>query len=400
MVNKKLISKFLLAGLIISNVSFAQVVTVEGIGVDKDSAVRDAMRNAVEQVVGTFVDSRTLVEKSVVAMDEIFTKSDGFVRNIKIISESVSNNSYQIKANVDVDNNPNSALMNKLSMVMLLNDPRIATVVLCRDGEEEPSKAWRQISESTINGQLISMGFSHVVDSNKVSSEESGIQIPNEHTDYVVLCDLHFQTNDIVLPNFDVFGRVNQGSQLRNNELSNSNEGEQGNLEEQSEVGNASGRTENKPAMNDTGLKRATVVVMSKIIKTDNQDVITQFTITETKLGNTNAYAERLAIEAASKQAAGKIAEAFAKKAANVNISGQIVARVDSYDNALELQKTLESLAGVNKVYMRGYEGGKAKLDIDSSQKLNTIYRMLKDRNTLSIFMENMTENCLEISVN
>lgn len=53
--------------LLIGNTALAQVTTVDGVGMDKDSAVRDAMRNAVENVIGTFIDSRTLVDKSVVA---------------------------------------------------------------------------------------------------------------------------------------------------------------------------------------------------------------------------------------------------------------------------------------------------------------------------------------------
>ena len=63
----KKILGFSVGFLMMSNIALAQEVTVDGVGIDKDSAVRDAMRNAVENVVGTFIDSRTLVDKSVVA---------------------------------------------------------------------------------------------------------------------------------------------------------------------------------------------------------------------------------------------------------------------------------------------------------------------------------------------
>ena len=69
---KQKILLLLAALLLFSNVTFAQNVTVDGVGTDKETALRDAMRNAVETVVGTMIDSRTLIDKNVVALDEIW----------------------------------------------------------------------------------------------------------------------------------------------------------------------------------------------------------------------------------------------------------------------------------------------------------------------------------------
>ena len=81
-----MMKKFLM-GVILSlslsgNVS-AQEVTVTGIGADKDSAIRDATRLAIEQVVGTFIDSRTLMENLRIQMDEVYKKSQGYVKRIQ-----------------------------------------------------------------------------------------------------------------------------------------------------------------------------------------------------------------------------------------------------------------------------------------------------------------------------
>ena len=75
---KKSILLFLLM-IILSSTAWAKEVTVDGAGADRESALRDARRIAVEQVVGTFVDSRTLIENYAVALDNIYTKSSGFV---------------------------------------------------------------------------------------------------------------------------------------------------------------------------------------------------------------------------------------------------------------------------------------------------------------------------------
>ncbi len=97
----------------------AQQVTVDGVGTDKEGAVRDAMRNAVETVVGTMIDSRTLIDKNVVALDEIYSKSQGFVKDIKILQESQSGGMYRVRASVDVNTSPDTQLMNRLQMMMI-----------------------------------------------------------------------------------------------------------------------------------------------------------------------------------------------------------------------------------------------------------------------------------------
>ena len=168
--------------LLFSNVAVAQEVTVIGVGMDKDSAIRDAMRNAVENVVGTYIDSRTLVEDSMVELDDVYSKAQGFVKNVNILGETEFGGEYRIKARIDVDTNPNAQLMNKLNMIMLLNDPRIAVVVVGKSTDTntgETRLGTDDVTESAINEKLLEMGFNNIVDPQvvaklKVSSIISG----------------------------------------------------------------------------------------------------------------------------------------------------------------------------------------------------------------------------------
>ena len=104
---KNKLKKFFLAGLFIFfgifNFAEAREVTVEGVGTDRESALRDARRLAVEQVVGTFVDSRTLTNNFMVELDKIYTKSSGFVGKIDVLSEGFSNGVYKVRAVINVD---------------------------------------------------------------------------------------------------------------------------------------------------------------------------------------------------------------------------------------------------------------------------------------------------------
>ena len=62
-------------------------VVATGIGQDSDRALRNALRAAIEQAVGTLVDSQTIAENDEVINDQILSYSGGFVESHKVIGE-------------------------------------------------------------------------------------------------------------------------------------------------------------------------------------------------------------------------------------------------------------------------------------------------------------------------
>lgn len=65
-------------------------VVATGIGKDSDGALRNALRSAIEQAVGTLVDSETLAKNDEVVSDQILSYSSGFVESHKVIGEPKS----------------------------------------------------------------------------------------------------------------------------------------------------------------------------------------------------------------------------------------------------------------------------------------------------------------------
>lgn len=364
MVVKKLVSKFLLMGLLVNNVSFAQVVTVEGVGVDKDSAVRDAMRNSVEQVVGVHINSVTLVDKAVVEMDQVYTNAQGYVKNYKVLFEDKIDSQYRVKLTLDVNDAPNSALMNKLNMISMLNDPRIAVVLNCNQGNPNERKRFENICSAKVNSELLDIGFSHIVDRNLVTGSNGEIIRDKKYSDYLVIGTLDVRTNAIQIPNFYSYGN----------------------------------NTANNPHAGGTGLNKAVVNMAAKIIKTDTQELVTEFTLTETKMADTSLNAIEGALDVLGQKTSDMVAVAFSKKAAKVVEGKALIVRTDSYDVLIQLQNDLGTVHGVDKVHIRSYEAGKGNLEITSSQGLSTIYRILKEKTKLKLFMENTSENRMEIS--
>lgn len=160
---KKLLLAALLLAAFIQGAD-ARAVTVEGTGTDRAGAMRAAQRNAVEQAAGTLVDSKTIVQDARVALDEIYTRSQGFVTRVDVLSEGVQpDGAYKIVANIDVDTSPDAELVSQLQTVMNLNDPRIAVVVLRSSGDHDTT------AEVSMNERLIDRGFRHVIDKDTVA---------------------------------------------------------------------------------------------------------------------------------------------------------------------------------------------------------------------------------------
>ena len=213
---KKFFATFMLLLAINFSVA-AQEVTVEGVGITRDEAVANAERVAVEQIVGTFIDSQTLVENAMVKLDEIYTHAQGYVSNVKILSEGQSNGLYRITAKINVASEPDSSLIGQLETVMRLNDPRIAVIMLKDDAA---TGTHDELAETALNDKLLTVGFSHVVDADIVANLENArlleriyngerglVEIGSSHgADYLVLGKTHTNSQNVRLPDYKTGG--------------------------------------------------------------------------------------------------------------------------------------------------------------------------------------------------
>ena len=200
---KRLIERGLLtvsALCLLSASAAAQSVVVDGVGADERAALIDASRAAVEQVAGTFIDSRTLVENAAVKLDQIYTKAQGFVTGTEILAKEQQGGFVHLRARIDVDTSPDAQLMNNLSMIMMLNDPRIAVAVREAGGSHD------RAAESALDSKLLELGFSHVVASERTAGLDlSGLGSASSRTaagqslgaDYLVLGSVESQATDI-----------------------------------------------------------------------------------------------------------------------------------------------------------------------------------------------------------
>jgi hypothetical protein len=135
----------------------------------RDKAVEDALRRAVEQAVGTMIESETAVENYQLLSDRIYSQSSGYVKNYKILSENKEGNLLRVKIEAEVSS---GAIGNDLSGIGILQRrlkyPRVM-VMIVENNVLNSASLWNVYTvsnsqaESTISERLKSRGF-NVVD--------------------------------------------------------------------------------------------------------------------------------------------------------------------------------------------------------------------------------------------
>jgi hypothetical protein len=165
MKNKKIITTFFVLGLVLLFVStgYSKMVTVVGQGMDRKTAISDAQRAAVEQGIGTLIDSKTKVANFEVLQDRIYSRASGYVTNYTILSEGKTPDGsiYTVTMQADVQT---ASIKNDLRAIGILmaqvGNPRFMAIYLpeTRSSMHRNSRVVRA-AEQAINGVFARKGF-------------------------------------------------------------------------------------------------------------------------------------------------------------------------------------------------------------------------------------------------
>ncbi len=126
---------FVLLLLLCSGYTLGQSTTILGMGMalNKDAAIEQAKRDAVEQGLGAVIASETIVKNSAVFSDNIYSKAQGFVKSFEVVSENQdSDGLWSVEIQAEVTAILDEILQNEVAMQTLLNSmnrPRIMFLV-------------------------------------------------------------------------------------------------------------------------------------------------------------------------------------------------------------------------------------------------------------------------------
>ncbi len=141
--------------------------------IGKDRAIKDALVKAVEQAVGTLISAETRVQNYQVLNDEIYTKTEGFVKNYKIVGENKAKNVYEVTIQASVATGSIKGKLDALGLLLKqVGKPRIMILVAEQNigkqnynywwGQHRAEQADLNVTENTIMDTFREKGFEFV----------------------------------------------------------------------------------------------------------------------------------------------------------------------------------------------------------------------------------------------
>ena len=125
----------------------------------REKALDEAKRAAIEQAVGTRIESRTVVENFQVSRDQVFSHATGYLKKLEIVSEEKTElGTYEVEISAEVEI---AALVNDLDRFKKIlgwqKNPRISILI-----DPDLDKAFIPVARkaaSRLGGKLKSEGF-------------------------------------------------------------------------------------------------------------------------------------------------------------------------------------------------------------------------------------------------
>jgi hypothetical protein len=139
-------------------------IIANDVGKARDDALRDAQRNAVEQAVGTFISSESMVENYVLLSDKIYSHSQGFVERYDLLSErKVDQYTYEITISATVKAGEIKSSLQAIGLLIeQKGKPRTMVII----AEENLGERWwgyithdLNTAETTVMEIMSDMGF-------------------------------------------------------------------------------------------------------------------------------------------------------------------------------------------------------------------------------------------------
>lgn len=350
---------FLLAGLMAMNLQIgavaaeSQTVVTTGeaslsLGARaREEAIAQAARLAVEQAVGVYVVSETLVENMALVNDRILTQSSGFVSGYKVLSESKSDGILSVKIEAIVGVEP---LVDQLAKLGLLRDWTVA-VVLVSNGQ---ARASNEAAKTVLNQLIIDKGF-------KVADERALVSLNNP----AIMKQIQAGNYLAALP------------VLRDNGV------------DVLVVGTTLTRPTADGVIESYGGIKTVMTqgrIDARVIRVDTGEMLASKSFQAVAGGSGQEMAEAKAIAQAAKNAGDFFTIEIAKLPAATSQRLQLNVRGLSFNRERTFRAALQQIAGIKKVQRKIYRNKAAQYEIEFAGKAEQLADALADAKSLSPF--------------
>lgn len=371
--------------LIFCSVSFGEEkeVVSEGVGdmetsmaIARDSAIEDALRRAVEQVIGSFITSESMVSNYTLLYDRVYSKSSGYVKSYKIISEEKKDGLYVVKmsAKVSLDN-----ISDDLQAIGLLisrkHNPRVMVIMgESVVGGELQVNDEQSVTETAFIEQFLDKGFK-VVDAEMAKKTTKRNQLLHAlEGDEMLAAKIGLQYEAEVV----ILGKA----------IATSKHGNQ-----QSEY------------LKGTNFKSVHANMYAKAIRADNAEIIASGSMSGVKAHIDETTGSYKAFQKVGKRLADNIIDRILKKwgdDTNLNTVELTLSGLTSFSELIKIKEDIkQKLRGVKDIHQRAFTNGVAVLEIKAKGDAQAVAEglVVQKMNNKDINVREITQNKIQAFV-
>ncbi|MDZ7288343.1 MAG: hypothetical protein ONB44_00215 [candidate division KSB1 bacterium] len=356
-------------------------ITVIGVGTilandvaaARDQAIDDAMRKAVQQALGTYIKSETLVENFQLVDDRILAWSAGYVKKYDILSEGKKVDTYEVQMRATVNLSDLRTDDEALAALLEKENPRVMVMIAEQNIGETNRLNYFEVdmtaAETAIIDVFRSKGF-EVVDAAQAKENQQRDLILNaiEGNAKSAAAIAAAQQAELIITG-KAFAKVATGFNLG-------------------------------------GMKSCQGNITTRIISADDAKIIATASENAAYPHIDEVTGGTMAIQKAAQKCAQTLVTKVTAEAQKRFYNPTTVnLRVQGYRNYAELQKFSELLKyymrGVKSVFQRSAAGGYANLDVKILGNARQMARELgnKDFSPFKVEVTNVTANRVEVKI-
>ncbi|MBI5827284.1 MAG: hypothetical protein HZB22_06120 [Deltaproteobacteria bacterium] len=340
----------------------------------RDAAIEDALRKAVEQAVGTLVSAETMVENFQVLNDNVYTKTQGYIKGYSVLNENQSQGLYQVTVRATV---AIGGLKNDLDALGVLyaraEKPKVLFLIAEQNIGHRHYVFWwwgrseymgetvdMSAAETALKESFLGRGFNVVEGAGRLD----GIEISNAYR----VADL---TND----------GARQIARKFNAEIV--------------VKGKALAKEGPRTPGSQVGSYIADITV--EAIKVDNGAVLASARGHGTSRHVSDVTGGVEAISRASNEAADRLVEQIAAKWQSGNMVTLRLGGIKDFKKIADFKNALKTrVKGVKAVYQRGFEGDQAVFELDTRASTQNIADDLSRLSSFPLKITNMTQSTID----
>jgi hypothetical protein len=318
----------------------------------KEMAISDALRKAVEQVVGMLVDSRTDTKNYQLIQDTIRVKSTGYVSKYEVLGTKIEGDILKVTVQATIKKDALRQDVDALKLTILeAGKPRVMVIISDKNNNSIAS----QVTESEISRVLLNNGFP-LVDQNKFTQDS-------------------------------LIGQAIAGDNQASSRLASKYDADILVI----------AKTSKESVTVYDGFFNCRALLEIQVLRVNSGQTLVVNSYSDNGVDIVENSAYKKAITKISSKMAEYLKGELGKQLIESNRSISISVHGISYSELQLIQRHLKETPAVNNVFLRGFSEGQAKLDVDTGLLANQLADQIMTWDDLHLEITSLADSKIEL---